>query len=45
MSGCHINPAITLGCMLSGRMKSGEGVKYMLFQVIGAFIGSECEEK
>lgn len=40
VSGCHINPAITLGCMLSGRMQSKEGVMYMLFQVIGAFIGS-----
>lgn len=40
VSGCHINPAITLGCMLSGRMESKEGVMYMLFQVIGAFIGS-----
>ncbi len=40
VSGCHINPAITLGCMLSGRMKSNEGLMYMLFQVIGAFIGS-----
>ena len=40
VSGCHINPAITLGCMLSGRMDSKEGVIYMLFQVIGAFIGS-----
>ncbi len=39
-SGCHINPAITLGCMLSGRMKSKEGLMYMLFQVIGALIGS-----
>ena len=37
-SGCHINPAITLGCMLSGRMKSKEGLMYMLFQVIGALI-------
>lgn len=40
ISGCHINPAITLGCLLSGRMKSNEGLMYMLFQVIGAFIGS-----
>lgn len=40
ISGCHINPAITLGCMLSRRMKSNEGLMYMLFQVIGAFIGS-----
>lgn len=40
ISGCHINPAITLGCMLTGRMKSSEGLMYMLFQVIGAIIGS-----
>lgn len=40
VSGCHINPAITLGFMLLGRMKSKEGLMYMLFQVIGALIGS-----
>ncbi|HKM12275.1 MAG TPA: MIP family channel protein [Bacteroidales bacterium] len=40
ISGCHINPAITLGAMLTGRMKTGEGLKYMLAQVIGAFVGS-----
>lgn len=40
ISGCHINPAITLGVMLSGRMEAKEGVMYMLFQVIGAIIGS-----
>ena len=40
VSGCHINPAITLGCILSGRMTAKEGAMYMLFQVIGAFIGS-----
>ena len=40
ISGCHINPAITLGCMLSGRMKAKEGIMYMVFQVIGALIGS-----
>lgn len=40
ISGCHINPAITLGVWLSGRMKASEAGMYMLFQVIGAFIGS-----
>lgn len=40
ISGCHINPAITLGVFLSGRMKEKEAGMYMLFQVIGAIIGS-----
>lgn len=40
ISGCHINPAITFGCMLSGRMTAKDGLMYMLFQVIGALIGS-----
>lgn len=40
ISGCHINPAITLGVWLSGGMKSKEALGYMLFQVIGAIIGS-----
>lgn len=40
ISGCHINPAITLGMTLSGRMPVKEALMYMLFQVIGAFIGS-----
>ena len=40
ISGCHINPAITLGCVLTGRMEAKEGCMYMVFQVIGAFIGS-----
>lgn len=40
ISGCHINPAITLGCFLSGRMSGKDAGMYMLFQVIGAFIAS-----
>lgn len=40
ISGCHINPAITLGVYLSGRMSGREAGMYMLFQVIGAIIGS-----
>lgn len=40
ISGCHINPAITLGCILSGRIPCREGLLYMLFQVVGALLGS-----
>lgn len=40
ISGCHINPAITLGQFLTGRMTSKDCGMYMLFQVLGAFIGS-----
>lgn len=40
ISGCHINPAITLGVWLSGRMQLKEALLYMLFQVIGAIVGS-----
>lgn len=40
VSGCHINPAITLGVFLSGRMKGKEAVTYMAAQMLGALIGS-----
>lgn len=40
ISGCHINPAITLGCFLTGRINAKDCCMYILFQVIGAFIGS-----
>jgi len=40
ISGCHINPAITLGVYLSGRMNGKDAGMYMLFQIIGAIIGS-----
>ncbi len=40
ISGCHINPAITLGVWLSGRMSGKDAVMYMIFQVIGAIIGA-----
>lgn len=40
ISGCHINPAITLGVFLSGRMSGKNAGMYMLFQVIGGIIAS-----
>jgi aquaporin Z len=40
ISGCHINPAITLGVWMSGRMNGRDAAAYMVFQVIGALVGS-----
>ena len=40
VSGCHINPAITLGCLISKRISCKDATMYIIFQVIGAFIGS-----
>lgn len=40
ISGCHINPAITLGMLMSGRMSGKDAALYMIFQVIGAILGS-----
>ena len=40
ISGCHINPAITLGVFLTGRMNGKDAGMYMISQVIGAIIGS-----
>src|SRR3712207_5435031 len=45
ISGCHINPAITLGVYLSGRMNTKDFGMYIVFQIIGAFIGSARSEE
>lgn len=40
ISGCHINPAITLGCLLTKRISGKDAAMYMLFQAIGAILAS-----
>ena len=40
ISGCHINPAITLGVLLSGRMSCKEACGYWIGQVIGGIAGA-----
>lgn len=40
VSGCHINPAITLGVFLSKRMSAKDAAMYIISQIIGAIIGS-----
>jgi len=40
ISGCHINPAVSLGVLLSGGMSKKDFVGYVIAQVIGAFVGA-----
>lgn len=40
ISGCHINPAITLAVWMSGRMEKKEALMYMAYQFAGAVVGA-----
>jgi len=40
ISGCHINPAVSLAVLLSGKMKFAEFLYYVAAQVIGAIAGA-----
>ena len=39
VSGCHINPAVSLGCLLTKRMTVKEFLVYVCAQVVGGFVG------
>ncbi len=40
VSGCHINPAVSLGMVAAGRMDMPEAVKYIIAQVAGAIVAA-----
>ncbi|MBK6964750.1 MAG: aquaporin Z [Bacteroidales bacterium] len=40
ISGCHINPAVTVGVLVAGRMSSKDAVGYIISQLIGATLGA-----
>ena len=40
VSGCHVNPAVSLGVLLSGRMSGKDFVGYVIAQVLGAIFGA-----
>ena len=40
ISGCHINPAVTLGVLLAKKIDGKEAAAYMVSQVVGAVIAS-----
>lgn len=40
VSGCHINPAVSLGVLLAGRMEKKDFLGYVIAQCAGAFVGA-----
>lgn len=40
ISGCHLNPAVTLGMLAAKRMDLQEAVKYWIAQVVGGIVGA-----
>lgn len=39
ISGCHINPAVSLAMLIRGDLKAHEFVKYVIAQCLGGFLG------
>ncbi len=42
ISGCHINPAITLGVFINGGISAKDCAMYMVSQVVGALLAAAC---
>ena len=40
VSGCHVNPAVSFGVFVAGRMSAGEMIGYWIAQVLGALAGA-----
>ena len=40
VSGCHINPAVSFGCYIAGRMGFREMIRYISAQCLGAIVGA-----
>ncbi|HAG14501.1 MAG TPA: aquaporin [Ruminococcus sp.] len=40
ISGCHINPAVSLGVLMSGGISVSDFIGYVIAQCLGAFAGS-----
>jgi aquaporin Z len=40
ISGCHVNPAVSFGAFIAGRMSAGDMVQYWVAQFLGALAGA-----
>ncbi len=40
VSGCHINPAVSLAMLISGKISFGDFIGYVIAQCVGAIVGA-----
>jgi len=40
ISGCHINPAVTIGVLTAGKMSVKDAIGYIISQCVGAILGA-----
>jgi aquaporin Z len=40
ISGCHINPAVTVGLVAAGRLETGQAIPYIVAQLLGGIAGA-----
>ncbi len=40
ISGCHINPAVTIGVLVAGKMEVKDAIGYIIAQCFGAILGA-----
>ena len=40
ISGCHINPAVTLGMVMTKKLEPAKAAPYMIAQVVGGIVGA-----
>src|SRR5438270_13342692 len=40
ISGCHVNPAVTLGLLLSKKFEARYAAGYVIAQIVGAIVGA-----
>jgi len=40
ISGCHINPAVTIGVLAAGKMEVKDAIGYIIAQCLGAILGA-----
>ncbi len=40
VSGCHVNPAVSLGALIAGRLPAKDFIPYVIAQCLGAILGA-----